>query len=260
MKLEDPSAADGPSPSGDKGVSYKSDAGGPVDGEPPSESVEKGHAGAVTSELDHRDHIDGEPPVADAPDTGTRGDADFIRPDVAAEHPELYERTNAPLPPIDGSHQSPEEWSDAVNPARQIDMDKGDHNCGECARAVQETWEGNPRVAGTETQLTHLQRGEPVEIMQAWAGAELQPTSVEDIRGRLDELGAGSSAIVQCGWPEGGGHYFNAVNDGGTVKAVDGQIGASGAWPPNRTEFPYDPGEMRNVQAIIFDASGRTVR
>jgi Papain fold toxin 1, glutamine deamidase len=30
---------------------------------------------------------------------------------------------------------------------------------------------------------------------------------------RLAELGPGSSAIVGCDWADGGGHWFNAIND-----------------------------------------------
>ncbi|MGZ7046622.1 MAG: toxin glutamine deamidase domain-containing protein, partial [Candidatus Aminicenantales bacterium] len=57
---------------------------------------------------------------------------------------------------------------------------------------------------------------------------------MSEVEQRPRDLGPGSSAVVGCDW-EGSndGHWFNAVNDGGTIKAVDGQKGKAETWPPS---------------------------
>lgn len=181
------------------------------------------------------------------------------RPDVPAERPDLYTATDAPPPQIDGPHESPEGWANNINPSKDV-PGKGDHNCGECARAVQETWEGNPTVAASETQKVHDQSGESLSVMNDWAGASPEATSVDGIQEKLDELGPGSSAIVKCTWDDGGGHYFNAVNDNGAIKVVDGQQGLVSSWPPTDAGVNYNSSMMTSVQAMYFDSSGRVVR
>jgi hypothetical protein len=193
-------------------------------------------------------------PAAEAPshlapgaESGTDSDKTGVRADVASEHPDLYSQTDAPPPQVDGPHESPENWATEINPG------SGNENCGDCARAVEQTWEGNPQVASVGGP-------EPDSVMADWAGASPEPTSADAINERLNELGPGSSAIVGGNWEDGGGHWFNAVNDGGAIKAVDGQSGQVESWPPSDSGLGFSAADMHNMEAIFFDASGSVVR
>jgi hypothetical protein len=95
--------------------------------------------------------------------------------------------------------------------------------------------------------------------MAEWAGTKPVQASMADIKERLDKLGPGGSAIVGCDWKSGGGHWFNAVNDGGTVKAVDGQSGEVEAWPPTLAGLAFDEGRMSYSDAIYFTPEGKVV-
>jgi hypothetical protein len=81
-----------------------------------------------------------------------------------------------------------------------------------------------------------------------------------EIGHRMTELGPGSSAIVGCDWWGGGGHWFNAVNDAGNVKAVDGQFGRVEDWPPSPRGVGSDESIMRISDVIFFYSDGRVVR
>ena len=85
------------------------------------------------------------------------------------------------------------------------------------------------------------------------------PASMADIQAQLEQLGPGSSAIAGCDWQDGGGHWFNAVSDGGTVKAVDGQPGRVGAWPSSADGAGLDPGIMHSSDAIYFTPDGKVI-
>jgi hypothetical protein len=186
-------------------------------------------------------------------------DTTGARPDVPAEHPDLYTPSDAMPPHVDGAHMSPNVWAVDINPSRDA-PDKGCHNCGECARAVQETWGGTPTVAASETQQAHDRLGEDEYIMDDWAGATPETASIDGIQEKLDQLGPGSSAIVKCTWDTGGSHYFNAVNDNGMITAVDGQGGFASDWPPTEEGVGYDSSSMTKVGALYFDSSGRLVK
>jgi hypothetical protein len=178
-------------------------------------------------------------------------------PDIHDRYPPDYKLApDAPSPRIDGPHKSPEKWLDAINP------DKADagrsFNCGDCSRSVDSTWHGYPAVAAA-MDYPRLE-GELPSRMTEWAGVPPKNESMADIKQRLSELGPGSSAVVGCDWRTGGGHWFNAVNDGGTVKAVDGQSGKVEAWPPTRKGLGYDESRMRHSDAIFFTSDGKVVR
>jgi Papain fold toxin 1, glutamine deamidase len=202
-----------------------------------------GKSEATGSSLD--DTTDGE---VGAPRAGLR--------DVPASHPENYVPSDAPLPHVDRPHQSPETWIEEVNPDRTAPGRY--NNCGECARATQSTWQGEPVVAAAMRDPDS--GGEEDEVMEEAVGVELTATSIDEVGQRLVDLGPGSSAVVGVGWQDGNGHWFNAVNDAGTVKAVDGQIGSVEGWPPSKAGVGYDASEMESVEAIFFDADGRVVR
>jgi hypothetical protein len=83
-----------------------------------------------------------------------------------------------------------------------------------------------------------------------------------DVGRRLEELGPGSSAIVGCDWaaPRLGGHWFNAVNDAGKIKAVDGQTSKVEPWPPTTRGLEFDESMMRLSDALFFTPTGKVIR
>ena len=183
-------------------------------------------------------------------------------PDIVTRYPADYKPSpaDAPLPRVDGPHDSPEGWVGAINPER--DPSRGDMsrwlNCGECSRATDGTWQGYPKVA----QAIDFPRlgGEDKERMEEWAGTECRDASMTDIEQALDRLGPGSSAIVGFFRESGGGHWFNAVNDAGTVKAVDGQVGAIESWPPSDEGLGFTEQDMRDSFAIYVKPDGKVVK
>jgi hypothetical protein len=179
--------------------------------------------------------------------------------DVSQKYPSDYTPSSEAPPHVDRPHQSPESWAGDINPEKQADG--RDNNCGECARAVQNTWNGEPSVAAAMSDKDAA--GEPRQRMSDWAGAEPQPESMSQVEQHLRDLGPGSSAIVGAYWNGGGGHWFNAVNDRGMVKAVDGQSGKVESWPPSDSDessLGFDESNMRSSMAIYFDGNGRVVK
>ena len=89
-----------------------------------------------------------------------------------------------------------------------------------------------------------------------------EPVSIADIGHRLEKLGPGSSAIIGCDWspPRIGGHWFNAVNDSGTIKAVDGQTARIEVWPPSASVLGFDETMMKLSDAIFFTPDGKVAR
>jgi hypothetical protein len=122
---------------------------------------------------------------------------------------------------------------------------------------VDGTWNGKPAAAAAMTDPDA--HGERVARMTEWAGQAPDRVSLAGIAQRLDDLGAGSSAVVGCDWEHGGGHWFNAVNDAGTVRAVDGQSGRTETWPPSAGGLGFDESDMRRSDAIFFTADGKVV-
>jgi papain fold toxin 1 (glutamine deamidase) of polymorphic toxin system len=181
---------------------------------------------------------------ADRPEAG--------RPDMAARYPADYVPASGPPPDVAGPHERPEAWAGGINP------DNGDNNCGECARAVDSTWNGNPAAAAAMSDADAP--GEPVARMAEWSGQEPTAASMSDVGRKLEELGPGSSAVVGCDWKDGGGHWFNAVNDGGAVKAVDGQSGSVEGWPPSPDGLGFDETDMRQSDAVFFTADGKVAK
>ncbi len=159
------------------------------------------------------------------------------------------QQADNPPPSVDGPHESPESWAGDINPAD----DRA--NCGDCARASQQTWEGDPRAAAMSADTD----GEPPERMAEWAGETPREVTMAEVGERLQDLGPGSSAIVGFDREDDVGHWFNAVNDDGEIKAVDGQSGAVEPWPPTVDGLGFSEAEMSYSDAIFFDPSGRTV-
>jgi hypothetical protein len=98
--------------------------------------------------------------------------------------------------------------------------------------------------------------------MTEWAGLAPRRATMTEIGRHLEQLGPGSSAIVGCDWarPNTGGHWFNAVNDAGTVKAVDGQSSRVETWPPSVHGLGWDENRIENLDALFFTSDGKVVR
>lgn len=189
-----------------------------------------------------------------------RGSADqaATRPNIAEKYSKEYRASDHEPSPIDGPHQPPERWIEDIN----FDENrKGrNENCGECARAVQSAWQGEPAVAAAIASA--WAGGEPPSRMTEWAGRDAKPVSMADISHHLEKLGPGSSAIIGCDWapPRAGGHWFNAVNDSGMIKAVDGQVAKVEPWPPSMGGLKFDESQMKLSEAIFFTPDGKVAR
>lgn len=175
---------------------------------------------------------------------------------MASRYPDDYAPSTDEPPSVEGPHESPESWADDINPDK--DAPGRDVNCAECARAVQNTWQGEPSTAAAMSGDSGEQ---PCPgRMAEWAEESPQQASMADIQQQLQDLGPGSSAIVGFDRNSGSGHWFNAVNDGGTIKAVDGQSGEVGSWPPSKYEMGFDESVMRYSDAIYFTPDGEVVK
>jgi len=208
-------------------------------------------------EFGFEDDDGGEAPPAEGADAVPEEEVDDTelgsRPSVADAHPDDYTAADHEPPAVDQPHESPEGWARDIN---HDETEPGrDNNCGECARAVQSTWEGDPAAAAALSDPDA--NGENISRMVDWAGGQPELASMSEINQRLDELGPGSSAIIGCTWPDGRGHWFNAVNDGGSVKAVDGQSGSVEPWPPSDDGLGFNESHMDKSFAIFFDRDGK---
>ena len=79
-------------------------------------------------------------------------------------------------------------------------------------------------------------------------------TSPSKLADELSDLGEGSSALVTVRWKgQDFGHAFNAVNDGGVIRWIDGQENVVGGWPPAYADHATD------WMAVIVDSTGNPV-
>lgn len=92
-------------------------------------------------------------------------------------------------------------------------------NCVNCSVAMHETIEGRPTFAQSSA-------GKELSSLEELYGAKFTYSTRERIVRHLLDAGDGSQAII-AGLDSWGmsGYVFNAVNDGGVVRFVDGQIG-----------------------------------
>jgi len=101
------------------------------------------------------------------------------------------------------------------------------NNCGSCAFAVEQRFEGNSDIAATSENIG------TVAEMNALTGMEQVAMSPEEIQDYLISQGPGSHGIVGIDRVSGPGHWFNAYYDGQKVVAIDGQTGQVSDWPPD---------------------------
>ena len=101
------------------------------------------------------------------------------------------------------------------------------NNCGSCAYAVYQRFEGNPNVYATENNIGYNSE------MEALTGMKQIPMSPTEIEQRLLAEGDGAHAIIGIDRAQGPGHWFNAACLNGKVVAIDGQSGEVMDWPPD---------------------------
>jgi hypothetical protein len=178
------------------------------------------------------------------------------RPDITARYPADYVTSSDPAPSVERPHESPGNWVEGINPGWP--MPERENNCGDCARAVDSTWNGKGAAAAAMADPEAA--GEPIARMTEWAGEPETKASMSEVQQQLEDMGPGSSAVVLSRWEGGGAHWFNAVNDGGTVIAIDGQSGKTETWPPSARGLGFDESDMRYSGAIFFMADGKVVK
>lgn len=156
----------------------------------------------------------------------------------------------------------PERFVAEINPKYYTQSHEHQVNCCDCARAVERTWRGHREAAAGRTTGD----GERNDLMESWAGERYRSVDAAEIRERLAAAGPGSSAILSAIVTSesgvGSGHAFNAINDRGEIKAVDGQVGMVEPWS-DRTGHPHvrdvldDYGRRGRLMAMGWDPQGR---
>jgi len=116
----------------------------------------------------------------------------------------------------------------ATGMVREINIDPGtkirgtrNFNCANCALATDSTLGGSPAsaLAGEETKASDVAAHYPGRSWTVTAGPK-------DIEAALTQAGPGSRGIVfGSRGPTELGHFFNVVNENGTVRFLDGQAG-----------------------------------
>jgi hypothetical protein len=123
----------------------------------------------------------------------------------------------------------PEGWASLINEPGMANPGRN-NNCVDCARSVESTWRGSPARSAALADADGM--GTSSSRVTDWTGGELQPTTYSEIAQVLADLGPGSSAIIVSSRRRGG-HAYNAVNDDGTIKFIDGQTTTVSGWPPS---------------------------
>lgn len=151
------------------------------------------------------------------------------------------------------SQSHPEGWANLIN-GEGMRAPGRNNNCVDCARSVESTWRGSPTMAAALSDPNG--RGTSSARVTEWSGGTLGSTTYAAVNQRLTELGPGSSAILASSWSDGrGGHAYNAINDGGTVKFVDGQSATVSGWPP----ISWSESQVSHTWAVFFSKSGDPV-
>jgi hypothetical protein len=144
--------------------------------------------------------------------------------------------------------ESPEGWAGDIN-GGGTGLEGRNLNCVDCSRAVESNWRGQDAVAAP--LKPGIGRGAGADLLEDWTGGYLMPATMAGIERRLTHLGPGSSAVVVSRWGSGRAHAYNAVNDAGVIKWVDGQPGLVSTWPP-----PYTSSVNASL-AIFVDPGGK---
>ena len=104
---------------------------------------------------------------------------------------------------------------------RNVNGVGGAKNCANCAIATDATLAGNPASAlnGGKTLVTDVEK---------FFGRKFGPlTSATRISGHFQNAGNGARGVVFGSRGTETGHFFNVVNQNGTVRFLDGQTGSA---------------------------------
>lgn len=106
----------------------------------------------------------------------------------------------------------------AVNPLG------GGMNCVNCSVATDATLGGSPASA-------LLSGPKPISVLERLYGGSFKPVSGQaEIEGILADAGNGARGIVYGSRGSQVGHVFNGVNQGGTIRFLDGQTGGAASF------------------------------
>ena len=148
------------------------------------------------------------------------------------------------------SQSSPEGWTNLIN-GPGIDSPGRDNNCVDCSRSVESTWRGAPTMSAAMAD-EHASGTTPYRVTE-WSGGKFVAANYDGVNQRLSELGDGASAILVSSWAGGrGGHAYNAINDAGVVKFVDGQSATVSGWPP----ISWSESQVEATWAVYIDRNG----
>lgn len=130
---------------------------------------------------------------------------------------------------IDAAAADVNDWISEINPNFDpYDLDSAyDNNCGSCAFAVYQRFEGNTDIVASAENIA------TIEEMNALTGMEQVTMTPEEIQQTLLDQGNGAHAIIGIDRADGPGHWFNAANIDGKVVTIDGQTGEISDWPPD---------------------------
>lgn len=161
----------------------------------------------------------------------------------------------APADPMRSSRatpfETPTDWVPEINGGGPGLPGRG-ANCIDCTRAVESNWRGRDAVAAPLADP--MSRGTSASLLEDWSGGTLRPTTLRNVERELEKMGPGASAMIVSEWRSlNGAHAYNAINDGGVIRWVDGQTGQTAPWPP-----PYANRAGRS-QAIFIDPDGAPI-
>lgn len=175
--------------------------------------------------------IDIEPEGIDDTFLGENDVDDLLDQNQIEEYsPELEENAEICDKPEEiSSSENLSKWIGEINPNYdEFDLESPySNNCGSCAYAVYQRLEGKPDSTADVGIIPYN------TDMEALTGMEQVSMSPGEIEKTLLDEGEGAHAIIGIDRSEGPGHWFNAVNVDGMVKAVDGQTGEITDWPPD---------------------------
>jgi filamentous hemagglutinin len=121
---------------------------------------------------------------------------------------------------------------------RNVNPLGGTNNCVNCAIATDATLKGSPASA---LNVPPGVRGQPISVLEDMYGGAFKPVSGQSqIESMLLDSGSGSTGIVFGARGNDVGQVFNAVNQGGTIRFLDGQTGGVASFD-GFTDF-YFPG------------------
>jgi Papain fold toxin 1, glutamine deamidase len=138
---------------------------------------------------------------------------------------DIRRQSASPAASVRGPSLTPVVASNATEAGsvRTVNPLGGTNNCVNCAIATDATLKGSPASA---LNVPPGVRGQPISVLEDMFGGAFKPVSGQaQIESMLVDSGSGSTGIVFGARGNDVGHVFNAVNQGGTIRFLDGQTG-----------------------------------